>query len=85
MLILISTQNISQAATISIKDTRVYKVRNILKGSLDAILSPSVKIQIISRKVCSKCKSKTLLGRCQQTFETKKFVDITQKCFTYLK
>ena len=69
MLILISTQNISQAATISIKDTRVYKVGNILKGSLDFILSPSVKIQIVGGKVCLSC---------QQTFEHKKFVDIIQ-------
>ena len=54
MLILISTQNISQAATISIKDTRVYKIEKMLKGSLDPILSPSVKIQIMGRKVCLK-------------------------------
>ena len=40
------------------------KVENILKGSLDLIPSPSpsVKIQILGRKVCLKCKGKTLLG-----------------------
>ena len=45
------------------------KVEKILKGSLDSIPSPSpsVKIQIMDGKVCF----------CQQTFENKKFVDIT--------
>ena len=41
-----------------------HKVEKILKGSLDSIssLSPSVKIQIMGRKVCWRCKGKTLLG-----------------------
>ena len=40
------------------------KVKNILKGSLDLILSPSpsVKIQVMGGKVCLRCKGKTLLG-----------------------
>ena len=40
------------------------KVENILKGSLDLMPSPSssVKIQIMRRKVCLRCKGKTLLG-----------------------
>ena len=40
------------------------KVEKILEGSLDSIPSPSptVKIQIIGRKVCLKCKGKTLLS-----------------------
>ena len=40
------------------------KVENILKGSLDSIPSPlpSVKIQIMGRKVCMRCKGKTLLS-----------------------
>ena len=40
------------------------KVEKILKGSLDLIPSPSpsVKIQIMGRKVCLRCKGKTLLG-----------------------
>jgi hypothetical protein len=42
----------------------VGKVENILKGSLDSILSPSVKIQIMGGKVCFRCKGKTLLGVC---------------------
>ena len=53
------------------------KVEKILKGSLDSIPSPSpsVKIQIMGAgKVCF----------CQQTFENKKFVDITQQCFALL-
>ena len=41
-----------------------YKVEKILKGSLDSIPSPSpsVKIQIMGRKVCLRCEDKTLLG-----------------------
>ena len=40
------------------------KEEKILKGSLDLIPSPSpsVKIQIMSGKVCLRCKSKTLLN-----------------------
>ena len=37
------------------------KVGNILKGSLDSIPSPSVKIQIMGGKICLRCKGKTLL------------------------
>ena len=59
----------------------VVKVENILKGNLDSIPSPSVKIQIMSGKVCLR---QNLAGHCQQTFENKKFVDITQQCFALL-
>ena len=40
------------------------KVEEILKGGLDLTPSPtpSVKIQIMGRKVCLRCKGKTLLG-----------------------
>ena len=38
------------------------KVENILKGSLDSIPSPSVKIQTMGGKVCLMGKGKTLLG-----------------------
>ena len=60
-----------------------YKVEKILKGSLDKIPSPSseVKIQVMSGKVLLRCEGKTF---CQQTFENKKFVDITQQCFALL-
>ena len=66
------------------------EVEKILKGSLDFISSPSssVKTQIsMGRKVCLRCKGKTLLGvvNNEQTFENKKFVDITQQCFTSIK
>ena len=49
------------------------------EDSLDSILSPwpSVKIQIIGKKVYVR---QNIAGRCQQTFENKKFVDITQHC-----
>jgi hypothetical protein len=39
-----------------------HKVEKILKGSLDSIPSPSVKIQIMGGKVCLRSKSKTMLG-----------------------
>ena len=38
------------------------KVENILKGSLNSIPSPSVKIQTMGGKVCLGCKDKSLLG-----------------------
>ena len=44
------------------KGRYVCKVEKNLKGSLDLILSPSVKIQIMRRTVCLKCKGKTLLA-----------------------
>ena len=49
------------------------KVENILKGGLDSISSPSpsVKIQIMGRKVCLRCKSKPLLGVVNKLLKTK--------------
>jgi hypothetical protein len=49
------------------------KVEKILKGSLDSIPSPSpsVKIQIMGRKVCLRCKGKTLLGVMKKVLKTK--------------
>ena len=44
------------------------KVEKILKGSLDSIPSPSVKIQIMGGKVCLRCKGKTLLGDVNKLF-----------------
>ena len=65
------------------KETKieVYKVENILKGSLDLIPSPSpsVKIQITGRKVCLRCKGKTLLGVVNKLLKIKKFVDNDQQ------
>ena len=50
-----------------------FKVEKILKGSLDSIPSPStsVKIQIMGRKVCLRCKGKTLLGIVNKLLEAK--------------
>jgi hypothetical protein len=64
---------------------RSFKVENILKGSLDSIPSPSpsVKIQIIGRKVCLRCKGKTLLGDVNRLFVFKSF-DNSQQCFALL-
>ena len=58
------------------------KVENIFKGSLDLIpsSSTSVKIQIIGGKV----KRQNNTGHCQHTFESKKFVDISQPRFEFL-
>ena len=51
----------------------IFKVENILKGSLDLIPSPSpsVKIQIMGGKVCLRCKGKTLLGVVNKLLKTK--------------
>ena len=59
------------------------KVEKILKGSLDSIPSPSVKIQIMGGKVCLRSKGKTLLGIVNKLLK-KKFVDITQQCSALL-
>ena len=60
------------------------KVEKILKGNLNSVPSPSVKIQIMGGKVYLTCKGKTFAGCCQQTFENKKFVDNTQQCFAFI-
>ena len=54
-------------------DYLTFKVEKVLKGSLDLIPSPSpsVKIQIMSRKVCLRCKGKTLLGVVNKLLKTK--------------
>ena len=49
----------------------ITKVEKILEGSLDSILSPSVKIQIMGWKVCLRCNGKTLLGVVNKLFNTK--------------
>ena len=66
----------------------LHKVENILKGSLDLVPSPSpspsMKIQIMVGKVCLRCKVQNIAGRCHQSFENKKFVDITQQFFALI-
>ena len=54
------------------------KVEKILKGSLDSIPSPSVKIQIMGGKVCLRRKGKTLMGIVNNLF-----VDNTRQCFSF--
>ena len=44
----------------NIDGAKGIKVENISKGSLDSIPSPSMKMQIMGRKVCLGCKGKTL-------------------------
>ena len=62
----------------------LFIVEKILKGSLDLIPSPSVQIQIMGGKVCLRCKVKNIAGWCEQNFDNKKFVDITQHSFALL-
>ena len=54
----------------------VNVVENILKGSLFSIPSPSVKIQIMARKVCLSCKAKTLLGVVNKLLKAKSLLTI---------
>ena len=64
----------------------VGKVENILKDSLDSIVSPSpsVKIQIMDGKVCFRCKDKKN-RHCQQT-NTKSLLTSPSNVFlNYLK
>ena len=66
-------------------DSSLYiKVENILIGSLDSIPSPSssVKIQIMGPLL--EVQRQNIAGHCEQTFENKKFVDITQQCCALL-
>jgi hypothetical protein len=66
--------------------TNLDKVEKMLKGSLDLIPSPSpsVKIQIMSRRVCLRCKGKTLLGIVSKLLKNKFFLDNCQQCFALL-
>ena len=59
------------------------KVENILKGSLDSIPSPlpSVKIQILGRKVCLRCK--TLLGVVNEFLKTKSLLTSPSNVLPY--
>ena len=61
------------------------KVEKILKGSLDLIPSPSptVKFQIIGRKVCLKGKGKTLLGIVNKLLKTKSLLTSPSNVLPY--
>jgi hypothetical protein len=64
------------------------KVEKILKGSLNAITSPSpsVKIQILGGKVCLSRKSKTLLGVVNKFSKTKSLLTSSSNVLShYLK
>ena len=60
------------------RPARKGKAENIFKGSLDFIQSPtpSVKIQIMARKVCLRCKGKTLLGVVNKLLKAKSLLTI---------
>ena len=59
------------------------KVEKILKGSLDSIPSPSVKIQIFGGKVCLRYKSKTLLGIVNKLLKTKGLLTSSNNVLPY--
>ena len=61
------------------------KVENILRGSLDSIQSPSpsVKIQIMGRKVYFSCKGKTLLGTVNKLLKTKSLLTSPSNVLPY--
>ena len=65
-----SSGQIIKSTTVSAAQAAQGKVEMILKGSLDSILSPSVKIQIMGRKVCLRCEGKTLLGIVNKLLKT---------------
>ena len=59
------------------------KVEKILKGSLDSIPSPSVKIQIMDEKVFLRCKGKTLLGIVNKLLKTKRLLTSPSNVLPY--
>ena len=60
-----------------------FKVEIFLKGSLDAIPSPSVKIQIMGGKVYLRCKGKTLLGVVNKLLKTKSLLTLPSHVLPY--
>ena len=59
------------------------KAKKILKGSLDPIPSPSVKIQITGGKFCLRCKGKTLLGIVNKLLKTKSLLTSPSNVLPY--
>ena len=59
--------------------TAGFKVKKILKDSMDSISSPSpsLKIQIMGGKVCLRCGGKTLLGVVNKHLKTKSLLTST--------
>jgi len=64
------------------KNEKTFKVEEILKDSLNAISSPSLKIQIMGGKIFLRCKDETLLGAVNKLLEIKTL--LTQQCFALL-
>ena len=62
-------------------------LQNISKGSLDSFpsSSPSVKIQIMSGRVCLRCKGKTLLGIVNKLLNTKSLLISPSNVLPYYK
>ena len=58
-------------------------VENILKGSLDSIPSPSVKIQIMDEKVTLICKGKMLQGVVSKLLKTKSLLTSPSNVLPY--
>ena len=59
-----------------------FKVEKILKGSLNSIFSPSLKIQIMGGKNCLMCKGKTLLGVVNKLLKIKQTFPPIVRIFT---
>ena len=59
------------------------KVEKILKGSLDSVPPPSVKIQIMGGKFCLRCKSKTLLDVVNKLLKTKSLLTSPSNVLPY--
>ena len=74
-----------QCETFSFKSPCNIKVENILKGGLDSIPSHSisVKIQIMSGKVCLRCKGKTVLGDVNKLLKTKSLLTSPSNVLPY--
>ena len=68
-----------------ISHSKCGKLEKILKGSLDSIPSPSpsLKIQIMGGKVCSRCKGKTLLGVVNKLLKTKSLLTSSSNVLPY--
>jgi len=60
-----------------------FKVENILEGSLDLILSPSVKIQIMGGNVWLRCNGKTILGIVSKLLKTNFLLTLPSNVLPY--
>ena len=69
--------------SIELQMPNVRKVEQILNGILDSMPSPSVKIQILGRKVCLRCKGKTLLGVVNKLLKTQSLLTSPSNVLPY--